>query len=159
MPAREVDVQTFCARMSDADRRSVLEALGNGMGVARYGGLNLTYGKRGAVIEGQYPPAMYGSSEIGDFVAPPPVPTSKRSPLLDAVGGPPQIRRIRTSAPHTEHPSVEFETRTSRDPRASSRGGFIEVQRLVPGREEEPPSPQEPLTEMQQWYAQHLGSR
>jgi hypothetical protein len=33
--------------------------------------LNLTYGKRGAVIEGQYPPAMYGSSEIGQQAFPP----------------------------------------------------------------------------------------
>jgi hypothetical protein len=155
MTAREVDVQTFCARMNDAYRRSVLEALGNGMGVARFGYMNLTYGKRGAVIEGQYPPAMYGSSEIGDFVAPPPVPASKRSPLLDALGGPPQIRRPHVSPSQTEGPAVEIETRVSNHPRS---GGFIDAQRFaVPGREQEQQQPQRELSETEAWFTQHLG--
>jgi hypothetical protein len=153
MTAREVSAEQFTARMNDADRRSVLEALGDGMGVARYGGLNLTYGKRGAVIEGQYPPAMYGSSEIGDFVAPPPVPTSKRSPLLDAVGGPPQIRRPHVSPSVTEHPSVEFETRVSNHPRS---GGFIDAQRFaVPGREQQE-VPEVPVSEEVAWWRDRL---
>jgi hypothetical protein len=139
--------------MGDADRRSVLEALDNGMGVARYGGLNLTYGKRGAVIEGQYPPAMYGSSEIGDFCAPPPVPTSKRSPLLDALGGPPQIRRPHVSPSQTERPAVEFETRVSNHPRS---GGFIEAQRFaVPGREQDV-VPEVPVSEEVAWWRDRL---
>jgi hypothetical protein len=135
------------------------------MGVARYGSsLNLSYGKRGAVIETQYPPAAYGSSEIGDFVAPPPVPASKRSPLLDAVGGPPQIARPRVAPSRTERPAVEFETRVSNHPRS---GGFIDAQRFaVVEPEPEPPpqreraqAPSERPTEFAQWVQDRLGKR
>lgn len=119
MAARECSFDEFIARMDAEDRRAVREALANGMGVARYGGWNVSYGRRDAVITTQFPPAMYGSSELGDFVAPPPIPSSKRSPLLDAVGGPPQIARPRVSPSITEHPAVELETRTSRHPRGN----------------------------------------
>jgi hypothetical protein len=84
MGAREVTFGEFCSRLSAEDRAQVGEALRSGMGVARFGSMNLTYGKRGAVIEG-LPPAAYGGSELGDFVAPIPTPPSKRSPLMDAV--------------------------------------------------------------------------
>jgi hypothetical protein len=96
---------------------------------------------------------MYGSSEIGDFVAPPPVPTSKRSPLLDAVGGPPQITRPAVAVSSTERPAVEFETRVSNHPR---RGGFIDAERFaVPGREQEE-VPEVPVSEEVAWWRAHL---
>ena len=76
----------------------------------------------------------YGGAELATLFSPTPTPTTMRSPLMDAVGGPPQIARIKTAPPHTEYPSVEFETRTSRHPRGD-RDGFIDVQR--PGRQQE----------------------
>jgi hypothetical protein len=77
---------------------------------------------------------------------------------MDAVGGPPQIARIKTAPPHTEYPSVEFETRTSRHPRGENKNGYIDAQRLVPGREQEEVQ-ETPLTEDQKWYAQRLGQQ
>jgi hypothetical protein len=154
MTPREVDVRTFTARMSDEDRRSILEALGSGMGVARFGHMVLTYGRRDAVITTQYPPAQYGSADLGDFVAPPPVPVSKRSPLIDAVGDVPQIRRPPVSPTHTERPSVEFETRVSNHPRS---GGFIDARGFAPGRErEEVQQPQRELSESEAWWRDRL---
>jgi hypothetical protein len=156
MTAREVEVNEFVRGLGTEDRRSVLEALGRGLGVARFGHLVLTYGGRDAVITSKFPPAQYGSAEIGDFVAPPPVPASMRSPLLDAVGGPPQIRRPRVSPSFTEYPDVQIQTRTSPHPRGNS-GGFIEPQRLLPGREQQEVVPETPLSESASWMAEHLG--
>jgi hypothetical protein len=157
MSARQVDVAEFVARLSAQDRHDVEQALTAGMGVARYGGMNFSYGRKGAVIETKFPPAMYGSSELGDFVSPPPTPASMRSPLLDAVGGPPQIGRPRVSPSHTEYPDVQFETRTSSHPRGNSE--YISPVRLVPGREPPQPEAQVPLSEEQAWLARRLGQR
>lgn len=148
---REVSANEFVARLSAQDAQEVHEALASGMGVARYGGMNISYGRRGAVIEG-LPPTAYGGAELGDFVSPTPTPTTMRSPLMDAVGGPPQIARIKTAPPHTEYPSVEFETRTSRHPRGD-RDGFIDVQR--PGRQQEE-LPQTQLSEEVASWRDHL---
>jgi hypothetical protein len=151
MAARECSVDEFTARMPAEDRRSIERALAEGFGVARFGITNVTYGRRGAVIEG-LPPAAYGGSELSDFVAPPPVPASKRSPLLDALGGPPQITRPHVSPSQTERPAVEFETRVSNHPRS---GGFIDAQRFAP-RREEPQQPQRELSENEAWWRDRL---
>lgn len=156
MAAREVSVGEFTARLSPEDRAQVGDALRAGFGVARYGSWNLSFGRRGAAIETTFPPAMYGSSELSDFVSPTPSSAAMRSPLMDAVGGPPQIARPHVSPSHTEHPSVEFETRTSGRPRGGHSDGFIEAQRFLPGREQVPARPEEPLTEEQGWWAERL---
>lgn len=124
MAAREVTFDQFVARLSENDRRQVREARAAGMGVARFGGLNLSYGRRGAAIESKFPPAAYGSAELGDFVSPVPTPASRRSPLMDGIGGPPQIARPRVARSVTERPAWSLrlvrvhthEERTRKDP-------------------------------------------
>jgi hypothetical protein len=155
MTAREVSFNEFVARLDPEDRRAVQDALSSGMGVARFGGMNLSYGRRGAAIETTFPPAAYGSSELGDFVSPIPTPATKRSPLMDSVGGPPQIARIKTAPPHTEYPDVQIETRTGRHPRGNS-SGYIEAQRFTPSREQQEEVPQTPLSEDQKWWRDRL---
>jgi hypothetical protein len=155
MAAREVNFDEFVRRLGPEDRRAVQDALNSGMGVARYGGMNFSYGRRGAVIETTFCPAAFGSAELGDFVSPVPTPATKRSPLMDAVGGPPQISRPRVAPSMTERPDVQFETRTSPHPRGD-RGGFIDVQRFTPGREPQEDVPEVPLSEGQRWLRDHL---
>ena len=58
----------------------------------------------------------------------------------------------------TERPDVQIETRTSPHPRGD-RGGFIDVQRLVPGREPQEEVPEVPLTERPKWLRDDCGSR
>lgn len=152
---REVSFNEFVARLGPEDRRAVQDALNSGMGMANYHGLVLSYGRRGAAIETTFPPAAYGSAELGDFVSPIPNPATKRSPLLDGVaGGVPQIARPRVAPSHTEYPDVQIETRTSRHPRGDS-GGFIDAQRFTPGREQEE-VPQAPLSEEAAWWRDRL---
>jgi hypothetical protein len=124
------------------------------MGVARYGDWSLSYGNRQAVITSTHPPSSYGGAELGDFVSPSPASKGMRSPLLDAVAGPPQIRRPRVAPSHTEFPSVALETRTSPHPRGSSPGGYVEPQRLSPGRE--PVAEPVRLSEEASWWRDKL---
>lgn len=152
---RQVDVETFCARMNGQDRHEVQRALAAGMGMARDGDKTVSYGTREAYLSGQ-PPKMLDGNELSDFVPATPTPASMVSPLKNAVMGPPQISRPRVDPSMTERPSVEFETRTSRHPRGDSE--YLDAQRLVPGREQEPePLQPEPLTEGEAWLADRLG--
>ncbi len=104
MTAREVSFNEFVRGLGPEDRRAVQDAFNNGMGLARFGGMNLSYGRRGAAIETTFPPAAYGSSELGDFVSPIPTPATKRSPLIDGIaGGVPQIARPRLAGDTRDH--------------------------------------------------------
>ena len=158
MPGREVDVNQFCARLGAEDRHAVQQALASGQGVARYGYRTVSFGTRDAYLPGLPPMALDGT-ELGDFVAPVPSTAPKVSPLFAAVNnglGPPQIRRPRVSPSVTEHPLVEFETRTSQHPRADG-GGFIDAsQRFASRREEEVRQPQRELSESEAWWRDKL---
>jgi hypothetical protein len=153
--ARQCDVAEFCRWLGAEQRQEVERALAAGMGLANYGGTIFTYGHRDATISG-LPPRVYGDHELDEFVSPTPSPATMRSPLMDAVGGPPQIRRPPVSQAHTEYPSVQIEMRTSPHPRDKS--GFIDVQHdhLLPGRDREQPEPLRELTESEQWWAKRL---
>jgi hypothetical protein len=142
--------------MSQQDRHEVERALKAGMGMARFAEKTVSYGTRNAYFPG-LSPAMLDGSELSDFVSPAPVQASKRSPLMDAVGGPPQIARPRVDPTVTERPDVQFEMRTSSHPRGDSE--YLNAQRFAPGRAAEAAQPQEPLTEEQQWFAQRLGQQ
>lgn len=154
MPGRQVELNEFCAQMGRQERHDVEQALGNGMGVARYGDKSVTYGRRDAFFAGLPPMALDGH-ELDTFVAPPQVPQVMRSPLMDATMGPPQIRRPRVSPTSTEYPDVQFELRQSNHPRGNaSKNGYIEVQRLLPGREAA--EPVLPESEETSWWRNRL---
>jgi hypothetical protein len=152
---KEVTVEQFVTKLGDEDRRQVQEALKNGMGMARYGPVNVSYGTREAVIVTRFAPARFGDHELGDFVSPIPTPASMRSPLMDAIGGPPQIKAPPRGQTRTSYPSVEFETRVSRNPRGKS-DGYIEVQRLRASEQRQEEAATEVVTEEVAWWARHL---
>jgi hypothetical protein len=133
---KEVSVNEFGSGLTAEQRDAVACAQAAGMGVAmftaeRIGGPRhiVTYGTKGADIVG-LPPKTYGGAELVEFVSPPHVPQAMRSPLMDAVGGPPQIARPPVSQTQTSYPSVEFEMRTSSHPRGDQNGY------ITPGRPE-----------------------
>jgi hypothetical protein len=155
MSAREVELQDFCnrLRLNDETRRRVHKALSQGMGVANYGNTIITFGSRDADIFG-LPPREYGGSELADFVAPAPVPASKRSPLLDAVGGPPQVSRPRVAPSQTEYPEVLFAARSSPQPRGKK--GYIDQRRFASRREPEEVTEEVPVSEEAAWWRDRL---
>ena len=68
MAAREVNFNDFVRRLGPEDRRGRPRRPQQRHGGGAYGGMNFTYGRRGAVIETTFSPAAYGSAELGDFV-------------------------------------------------------------------------------------------
>jgi hypothetical protein len=161
MTARQVEVGEFVRGLAPQQAMEVQANLDSGKGIALYrdgrsSRMVVSFGTRDADIVGM-PPRVYGGSELDTFVSPRPAPVNMRSPLLDAVGGPPQIARPRVAPTTTAYPEVLTSGRTSPHPRGNSE--FIAP--LVPGREPEPvqQQPTEPLSPEQEWYAQRLGQR
>jgi hypothetical protein len=158
----EVSAGEFMTKLAPAQQMEVQANLDQGKGMALYrdgGGsavVAVSFGTRDANIVG-LPPKVYGGGELDVFVSPVSTPASMRSPLLDALGGPPQIARPPVSPSQTQNPEVLLAGRSSSHPRG--KNGYIDAQRLVPGREQEQPPPQQELSETEAWYAQHLGRR
>jgi hypothetical protein len=148
--------------LNEAQRLEVDRHVTQGLGVALYEDdrgrpilVVPTGGGRGFDIPGP-PPAMYGGGTLKLFVPAQPQPR----PLGSQYMPPPQIARPRVAPTHTEYPQVQLAMRTSSHPRG--KNGFIDAQRLLPGREPEPvlpPEPQLPLSEDQRWWRDHLAAR
>ena len=157
MAAREVTVGEFVRGLGPQQQLEVQANLDSGRGMALYydgrsSRLVRSFGTRDADIVG-LPPRMYGGGELDVFVSPRSAPVNMRSPLLDAVGGPPQIARPKVAPSQTAYPEVLMSSaRTSPHPRGNAE--FITPQ--LPGREPEPVQ-QQPLTEEQTWWAERLG--
>jgi hypothetical protein len=99
---REVSASEFLAKLPLSQHTQIEAALASGQGAALYvdwrgaGVVGITFGTREATLPGN-PPKLYGGGELDVFVPPKQTPTRMRSPLLDAVGGPPQIARPRVA--------------------------------------------------------------
>jgi hypothetical protein len=162
MPGIEVSANDLKRRLSDEQRREVDGHLASGKGVAIYADQRgrattlVTFGTRDADLPG-LPPGLWGGGELHSFVPAAVQSTQMRSPLMDAVSGPPQIRRPRVAPSYTEHPSVDIEMRTSRSPR--SNNGYITPGRPVETNEQVLPQQQPPreLSESEKWWRQHIG--
>jgi hypothetical protein len=156
---REVTANEFVARLSPQEQMEVQANLDQGMGMALYyDGRSsrhaVSFGPRDADIVG-LPPKMYGGGELDLFVSPRPAPANMRSPLLDAVGGPPQIRRPPVAPSQTSWPEVSITMRTSAHPRGDSE--YISAQRWVPEPHEE--VSEAPLSPEAAWWRDRLGQR
>jgi hypothetical protein len=119
--------------------------------------LVVSFGSRDADLPYQHAPSHYGSGALHSYVPVPPKASPMRSPLMEWEGGPPQIKTPPRSQTHTSYPEVLISGRSSSHPRGEDKRGWIEVERLRPGREEEAQVPQAPLTEDQAWWAQRMG--
>ncbi len=134
---REVNLQEFMANLTPQQQLEVQANLDSGKGMALYydgrsSRLAVSFGTRDADIVG-LPPKVYGSGELDVFVSPRSTPAPMRSPLMDAVGGPPQIRRPQVAPTSTAYPEVLMSSaRTGPHPRGNAE--YITAQRLVPGR-------------------------
>jgi len=165
MPGQEVSSGAMKRLLSDTQRAEVDSHLAAGRGVACYEDgrgrpiLIMTYGTRDADIPNQFPPSNFGGGTLSTYIPVPPKANPMRSPLMDWEGGPPQIARPRVSPSFTEVPDVRINMRESPNPRAHS--GYINPQRLLPGREPEQvqPPPPEPPNEQVAWWAKQLGGR
>ena len=164
----EVSSGEFCRRLNDTQRSEVRQHLESGRGVAAYEdergrvALLVSWGDRSADLPG-LPPSHYGRGALHSYVPAPVKSRPMRSPLLDAVGGPPQIKAPPRVAPSsTEYPEVFINSRTSSHPRGNANG-YIEARPQLPGpgREQAPPPqpPQEPSTPDSQWWQDALRGR
>ena len=158
--AQEVGIDELLSKLGPQHRLEVEAVLAKGQGMALYrdgGGaatVAVSFGTRDADIVG-LPPKLYGGGELGEFVSPQRRPASMRSPLLDAVGGPPQITAPRRSPSQTAHPEVLLGGRTSSHPRGDSE--YIRPGRTAaPVAPVESPAPEERLSEGQAWLRDHL---
>jgi hypothetical protein len=148
----------FKRGLSQAQRAEVDHHIAEGRGLAIYENdrgrpvVMMTFGTRDADLPG-LPPKMYGGGTLSSYVPAAAGPTRPmRSPLMDAVGGPPQVHRPRVAPSRTEYPSVQLEMRTSQFPRGNS-------EYITPGRistevevQQEPPEPEGEKS----WYAARL---
>jgi hypothetical protein len=160
MTASEVTVDQFTARLGPDQQRDVQAHLTAGRGVACYvdrsGAPRLirSFGPRGADIIG-LPPRTFGQAdwELGAYVPPPSrTGSSMRSPLLDGVGGPPQIKAPPRAPSETLYPEVLVGGRSSSHPR-----GHAEFLNLTRGRTEpEPVEPSQPITAEAAWWRDNL---
>jgi hypothetical protein len=163
VPGSQVSSGEIKRKLTDSQRTEVDRHLAEGRGVATYEDamgrqvLLMTWGDRSADVPG-YPPAVYGGASLSAYVPAPKESAPKRSPLMDALGGPPQVARPRVAPSHTEYPDLAM-----REMPRGRTDGFIDPRRLLPGREPEPveppPQPQQPESEYVTWLRQHVGYR
>jgi hypothetical protein len=163
MPGRECSSGELKRLLSESQRLEVDRHMSQGLGVALYEDdrsrpilVVPTGGGRGYDIPG-YPPAIYGGGTLSMFIPPQP----KAGPVGSQYTPPPQIRRPRVSPAFTEVPDVRIAMRESGNPRVHSE--YLNAQRLLPGREPEQVLPQreeaqQPLTEVERWWRDHLPS-
>jgi hypothetical protein len=169
MPGVQVSVAGIKRHLSDDQRRDVDAHLAAGQGVALYADergratVLVTFGTRDSDFPG-LPPGLWGGGELHSFVPAPKQAQPMKSPLKAAMedqGRIPQIAAPPRSSTVTSYPEVLISGRTSNHPRGD-RGGYIDVERLLPdaGREPEAPTPPPaPLTEDAAWWARQLSGR
>ena len=114
------------------------DALASGIGMARSGGMNLRYGRRGAVIETATAACRHTAALSWATFAPRLLlPLQGGLALSRSPGAATSDHEAQGSPSHTERPAVEFENpRVTNHPRSA---GYIDAQRFTPGHEPEDP--------------------